>query len=470
MSRHQQRTAHSGAGWGDPAERASVSLSFMKDPAQWRRINTLLDEVLELPHNQHERWLERVSTEQPDVAALLRTLLAGGSAENDSFMSRPLATVWAQVCSADGTADRPGQRIGPYCLLRELGTGGMGTVWLAERADGAPLRKVALKLPLNGWAPGAAERLNQERDVLAALEHPNIARLYDAGVTPAGRPYLAMEYVDGLPIDVFAAEHRLPVGSRLHLFQQVARAVAYAHGRLIVHRDLKPSNILVTREGDVRLLDFGAAKLLGDHGPRDSALTRNSGRALSPDYASPEQIRGDSISLATDIYSLGVVLFELLTTQRPYSLKRHSLAVLETAIAEVEIPFASSIVTYDIRLCREIRGDLDNIVAKALKKAPHERYGSVSAFADDLRRWLDHEPVSARRDSVTYRVRKFAWRNRVVVSGTFVLAALAVAGAVTTNEVFEARKQRDEARSQTAQERLWCVDGGPGRAGPLRKH
>ena len=360
--------------------------------------------------------------------------------------------------------------VGPYRLLRELGTGGMGTVWLAERSDGALKRQVAVKMPLYGWAPGVAERLAQEREALAALEHPNIARLYDAGVTSIGRPFLAMEYVDGLPIDVYADEHRLSVRARLQLVLQVATAVAYAHGRLIVHRDLKPSNILVTPGGEARLLDFGAAKLLREDAPQESALTREAGRALSPDYASPEQIQGDAITVASDVYSLGVVLFELLTGKRPYGLKRQSLAHLQAAIAAVETPLASSVASADGKLARELRGDLDTVVAKALKKSPRERYGTVTEFAADIKRWLDHEPVSAQRDSVAYRVGKFIRRHRAGVTiGALVFVALAAAAAITTSQMFEARRQRDEARAQAkraeAEERfanMLLEQSGPG--------
>jgi serine/threonine-protein kinase len=325
----------------------------------------------------------------------------------------------------------------------------MGTVWLAERADGALQRQVALKLPLYGWARGVAERLQQERDALAGLEHPNIARLYDAGATEAGRPYLAMEFIDGLPIDEFAREHALAVRARVQLFQQVAQAVGYAHGRLIVHRDLKPSNILVNKSGEARLLDFGAAKLLCDDSPQDSALTRDAGRAMSPDYASPEQIRGDRVTVATDVYSLGVVLFELLTGVRPYSLSPHSSAALAVAIGAAEVPLPSTAVGRNRKLGRELRGDLDNIIAKALKKSPRERYRTVCELSDDLQRWLDNEPVRARRDSVLYRMRKFAGRNRMAVAGgALVLTSLAAASVITSMEMLEARRQRDEARLQ----------------------
>jgi serine/threonine-protein kinase len=278
-------------------------------------------------------------------------------------------------------------------------------------------------------------------------------------MTAEGRPYLAMEFVDGSPIDVFATMRNLPVRARLELFQQVTQAVDFAHRRLIVHRDLKPSNILVTHGGEVRLLDFGAAKLLQDGGAPESALTREAGRAMSPDYASPEQIRGEAITVASDVYSLGVILFELLTGARPYRLERQSSAALEAAIVDAEAPIPSSTVAHDRKLSRELHGDLDNIITKALKKSTQERYSTVRELADDLRRWLDHEPVSARGDSVAYRLRKFVRRNRVAVAATsLVICTLAVATTVTSVEMLEARQQRDEARLQAkraeAQERF----------------
>jgi serine/threonine-protein kinase len=417
-----------------------------------------LQHGLGLPQAERELWLTRIAVEQADLMPLLRALLIRATAESDAFMARPAELVWAEAIGDTGGVG-PGEQVGPYRLVRELGSGGMGTVWLAERADGALQRQVALKLPRFGWAAGVAQRLQQERDALAALEHRHIARLYDAGMTAEGRPYLAMEFVDGSPIDVFAAKHNLPVRARLELFQQVTQAVDFAHRRLIVHRDLKPSNILVTHAGDVRLLDFGAAKLLQDSGAPESALTREAGRAMSPDYASPEQIRGEPITVASDVYSLGVVLFELLTGARPYRLERQSSAALEAAIVAAEAPIASSSVAHDRKLSRELRGDLDNIITKALKKSTQERYSTVRELADDLRRWLDHEPVSARGDSVAYRLRKFVRRNRVTVAATsLVICTLAVATTVTSMEMLEARRQRDEARSQAkraeAQERF----------------
>ncbi|HVN44757.1 MAG TPA: serine/threonine-protein kinase [Steroidobacteraceae bacterium] len=422
---------------------------YATDVLKWQRVNALLQQGLELPQDQRAEWLARLAGEHPEVVAQLRVLLERSVAQSDTFMRRPVSGHWVQDEALGGPGDAPGDVIGPYRLLRALGQGGMGAVWLAERVDASPQRRVALKLPLHGWARGVIERLEQERDTLAALEHPNIARLYDAGSTAMGRPYVAMEFVDGAPIDVFAAEHHLPIRARVSLLLQVARAVSYAHGRLVVHRDLKPSNILVTADGDVRLLDFGAAKLLRDDGPQDSALTREAGRAFSPDYAAPEQIRGEPVTVSTDVYSLGVVLFELLTGTRPYSLKRHSATGLAAALEEAESPLASSIVTNPRSARRELRGDLDNIIAKALKKNVTERYATVGEFADDLVRWLHYQPVRARPDSVAYRVAKFVRRNRIAVAvGTLMVAALMAAAIITTKEMLEARTQRDVARAQ----------------------
>jgi eukaryotic-like serine/threonine-protein kinase len=436
-----------------------VSGPTVQEVARWRRVNTLLQQGLALSPAEREIWLTHLAEDHAHLLPLLRALLARASSESHAFMARAASSVWAEAI--DGTADiAAGEHVGPYRLLRELGTGGMGTVWLAERADGALRRQVALKLPRFGWAPGVAQRLQQERDALAALEHRHIARLYDAGITAEGRPYLAMEFIDGSPIDVFAVTNNLALRARLELFQQVTQAVDFAHRRLIVHRDLKPSNILVTHAGEVRLLDFGAAKLLRHGGAQEeSTLTREAGRAMSPAYASPEQIRGEPITVASDVYSLGVVLFELLTGTRPYNLERQSSAALEAAIVAAEAPAPSATVVTDRKLSRELRGDLDNIVAKALKKSTQERYGTVRELADDVRRWLDHEPVSARADGVGYRLRKFVRRNRIaVLAGSLVIVALAVGATVSSIEMFEARRQRDEARLQAkraeAQERF----------------
>ena len=250
----------------------------------------------------------------------------------------------ADFPDAPSVGDQPGDTIGSYRLLRELGSGGMGVVWLAERSDGLVKRPVALKLPHQVWQrAGLAERMAREREILATLTHPNIARLYDAGLTAGHRPFLAIEYVEGHPIDTYCRDHRLDAGARVRLFVQVANAVAYAHAKLVVHRDLKPANILVDADGQVRLLDFGIAKLLDQHQARETALTELSGRPLTLDYASPEQIRGEPLTIGSDVYSLGVVLYELLSGARPYKLKRDSRGALEDAILEADPPLPSAV-------------------------------------------------------------------------------------------------------------------------------
>ncbi|MCL4699272.1 MAG: serine/threonine-protein kinase, partial [Burkholderiaceae bacterium] len=383
--------------------------------------------------------------------------------------------------------EQVGAQIGPYRLLRELGAGGMGRVWLAEHTHLLQGRQVALKLP-HLEAVGApwhrrarlAERLARERAILATLEHPNIARLYDAGVTAAGQPWLALERVPGERIDTFCRSRALPVAERLALFLQVARAVAHAHGQLVVHRDLKPANILVTESAgaaEVKLLDFGIAKLLQDEaedgpsppadgqaaegaeaagragtaatagatGAAEGDLTREAGRILTPDYASPEQILGQPIGTASDVYSLGVVLFELLADTRPYRLARPTAAALEEALAggarrpSTRAPAARR---------APLRGDLDSIVLKALERAPGERYATVAALAEDVRRHLAHEPVLARPDGAAYRLRRFVRRHRLAFAASVALgAALAagVAGTAWQAGVARAEQQRAEA-------------------------
>jgi eukaryotic-like serine/threonine-protein kinase len=367
------------------------------DPARLRRISALLDTALDLQPALRQAWLAGLPAEDQSLRLTLQTLLARAEVQTDDFL-RPLALADPE---ADGAADAAGARIGPYRLVQVLGEGGMATVWLAERDSegdggaGVLRRTVALKLPAPGLGAGLARRVGRERDLLATLEHPRIARLYEAGVTPEGRPWLAMERVEGLPPDLYCQGHALDVDARLRLFLQVAEAVAYAHGRLVVHRDLKPANILVTAQGDVRLLDFGIAALLqGDAGATDHHTNTTAG-ANTPDYAWPEQVAGHPVSVSTDVYSLGVVLFELLTGRRPYALKRHSMAALEEAILNADVPLPSISVGGDRRLARRLAGDLDTIVTKALRKPAALRYASVEAMAADVQRHLRGEPVLA---------------------------------------------------------------------------
>lgn len=410
----------------------------------WPALSALLDEALALPAEERGAWLAALAGAHAVHRETLARLLgpATGIETDDLLAALPRFESPAGEAGDPLAQPTPADTVGPYRLLSELGRGGMGAVWLAERVDAQPRRKVALKLPHLGWAPGLAERLARERDILASLEHPNIARLYDAGVDQLGRPYLALEYVDGVPIERYCEDHGLTLRARLDLVLQVAAAVAHAHTRLVVHRDLKPSNILVTESGEVRLLDFGIAKLLQEEGGEATELTRLSGRALTPDYASPEQIRGEAIGTASDVYSLGVVTYELAAGVRPYSLKGVGASGLAEAIAQAEVAPASR-ATADPALRRQLAGDLDAILNKALKKDPAERYATVAAFADDIERHLHHAPVTARPDRLGYRARKFVVRHALqVTAGALVFVAVLAGSGVA---FWQAREARFEA-------------------------
>jgi hypothetical protein len=417
--------------------------------AEYAQLLALLDEVLDLPAESRGRWVNELPEAHASLAPTLRRLLAATSAPEprgiQEFQGRIAAAVLEAVVQPDAPGLRAGELIGPYELVREIGRGGMGFVWLAKRADGAFKRSVALKLPYAAWTGRLAERMARERDILAGLEHSNIARFYDAGVDAMGRPFMAMEYVEGQAIDVYCGERQLSLRDRLRLVIKVAEAVAYAHSKLVVHRDLKPANMLVTAEGEVRLLDFGIAKLIEGDSAADAPETQFAGRLLTPDYASPEQIRGAAIGTATDVYSLAVVTYALLTGTRPYRLKGQSAAELAEAIAEVDPQTASGAVQ-EASLKRQLRGDLDAILNKAMKKIPADRYGTVEAFASDLQRYLRGEPVLARPDRAAYRLRKIAGRHRVALSVACVIVlALSAATAVSLMQAHEARKQAARA-------------------------
>ncbi|MEO8258348.1 MAG: serine/threonine-protein kinase [Acidobacteriota bacterium] len=397
----------------------------------WATVNRLMDEALDLAPGDRERWLDRLAPQYGNVLPRLRNLLAcPAAAPASAFLNTipkvdPATETGPDDVGGDGSA--PGC-VGPYRVLRKLADGGMGSVWLAERSDGLVKRQVAVKLPRGAWRrAGLADRMARERDILATLNHPNIARLYDAGVTSGGEPFLALEYVPGRPLDDYAEAGRLTVGARLQLFLQVTRAVAHAHARLIIHRDLKPSNILVTDAGDVKLLDFGIAKLLEEGSP-DSALTEAAGAPLTPDYASPEQVAGEPLSIASDVYSLGVVLYQLLAGVRPYKLRRDSRGALEEAILQA-VPRRPSDAAADPASRRTLRGDLDTIVLKALRKNPAERYDTVNAFAEDIERYLHGRAVRAQPDRWWYRCAKFVGRNRIAVCAAAAVFATALTGA-----------------------------------------
>lgn len=429
---------------------------FATDARAWVELNRLLDAALDQPASEREQWIEALDEQYEELKPRLRKLLRIGAIHVGEFLSALpkldlAADEWAP---ADARVDRVGDQVGLYRLVRELGGGGMGTVWLAERTDGLINRPVALKLPHAWKRAGLVERMAREREILATLNHPNIARLYDAGLTADGQPYLALEYVEGVAIDEYCRQRQLDIRSLLKLFAQVAAAVAYAHGNLIVHRDLKPANILVTADGQVRLLDFGIATLLETGHAAVSRLTEISGRALTPDYASPEQILGEPLTIASDVYSMGVILYELVSGTRPYKLKRESRGALEDAILHIE-PRPPGEVAAERRR-RTLRGDLDTIILKALKKKPAERYSTVHALLDDIERHLVGRPVLARPDSPWYRATKFVARHRLAVGAAAAIAFAVLVGASVA--VWQARVAvAEKARAEEVREFIAAV-------------
>ncbi len=436
-------------------------------PEVLSRLSALLDQALDLDGPSREAWLAILPVDDAELAPTLRRLLARQAAKEtgDLFERPPSFTIPAGVdCIA--AAFYPGDTVGPYRLQRELGHGGMAVVWLATRADGAFQRQVALKLPqVSRMRPDLGERFARERDILAKLEHPNIARFYDAGVSADAVPYLAMEFVEGEPLTQYCDKHALSLSKRLEVFLQILDAMQYAHANLVIHRDLKPSNILVNGNGNVRVLDFGIAKLvdLGDQ-PEVTALTRGAGRALTMAYASPEQVRGEPLSTASDVYSLGVVLYELLTGSHPYRLPTKSPAQLEAAIVGTEPTHPSQAVkrsddatelarcrsSTPARLARELDGDLGSVLRKALAKDIEQRYDGCAALRDDLQRYLHGHPVRAQPESIVYLARKFIGRNRLaVVSVGGVLVAVFFGAGLA---LWQAGVARDQARLARHQE------------------
>jgi eukaryotic-like serine/threonine-protein kinase len=410
------------------------------NPADITVVSRLLDEALALPLAERSAWLNGLPAEHLRHADTLRGMLE----QADGLASDPMLDGLPHI-GPDASVAQAQELVGPYRLLREIGHGGMGSVWLAERADGAFKRQVALKLPRLAWGAGLAERMAREREIGMLLEHPNIARLYDAGVDEHGRPYLALEFVDGQPIDVWCDAQGLNVRDRLRLFLQVAKAVAYAHGRLVVHRDLKPLNVLVTADGQAHLLDFGIAKLLSDVALNEPALTQQ-GQVLTPHYASPEQVAGEPITVQSDVYSLGVLLYELLTGTLPIAPKRSTLGAVEDAILEGDALPASSRVKDSVRV-KALRGEVDAILAKAMQREPARRYATADGLSMDIERHLNGETVTARPDSVGYRLRKAVRRHWVGVAAMgAVLAAVLAAGSVAVVQASRASNEAERAR------------------------
>ena len=436
-------------------------------------MSRLLDEALPLDAAGRRLWLERLPLEHHDLAPALRQALLSGDSQAagcKGLVTLPKLGYAPEVSDLAASGLQPGTRVGPYELIRPLGAGGMAEVWLARRADGAFKREVALKLPkLTQMRADLEQRFARERDILASLEHPLIARFYDAGIDSNGLPYFAMEFVRGTRLTTWCDTHHLGVRERLKLVLQVLDALQYAHAHHVIHRDIKPSNILVNEDGQVRLLDFGVAKLLAQN-EGQSPLTVVYGRALTPEYASPELARGAPVEPASDVYSLGMLLYELLTGCLPYGIKAGgSAAQLEQSIFTAEVTRPSTHVAPEAgtaravtqaKLARQLRGDLDAIVLKALAKAPSDRYGSAAALAGDLQRYLNGQPVEARPDHFIYRFSKLAQRRPTEWAAA--AAAAILAAAVLTYAV--TRPPHTAPVAATSRASAARIEAGPPRA------
>ena len=414
------------------------------DAHRWQRIREIFEAAVELPPRERDPYIKKVC--EGDTA-LFEELMA--MLEADGTGHRLLDQPVRETVDPFFQTDLTGRRFGRFRIIREIGSGGMGAVYLAERADGQYEQQVALKLIKPGLHSGdLVRRFEHERQILARLEHPNIARLLDGGISDEGTPYFVMEYVSGLPIDRYCNQNRLTIEERVRLFITVCQAVQFAHYNLVIHRDLKPGNIFITDDGTVKLLDFGIAKVFSEE-QELPALTRTGNYALTPEFAAPEQIRNQHITTATDVYALGLILFELLCGQRPFEFDSTSLLEMERIIETTDPPRPSSMIkkrmagkektligeaisaseqrqTSPERLFRKLRGDLDTICLMALNREPARRYGSAELFMQDLDRFLRGLPVRARRESLPYRLQKFARRHRWGVLTTAVVSLILI--------------------------------------------
>jgi len=433
---------------------------------RWQKIDEIFQAVLDCAPDKRTALLESSCGGDAELQNEIQSLLT--AYEKVHFTLSSAFEDGMKLLDQQPAKEGVGRRIGPYRVLREIGHGGMGSVYLAARADDAYQKFVAIKLIRRGLDSDIVRRFHTERQILATLDHPNIARLLDAGSTDDGLPYFVMEYIEGSPIDQYCDQHDLNITERLKLFQGVCMAVRYAHQNLVIHRDIKPGNVLVTKDGVPRLLDFGIAKLLGPGTAPDQSLTRI--HPLTPQYASPEQVRGQVVTTASDVYSLGVLLYVLITGQSPYRGAMSSPAEVERTICEEEpqrpsvavlnkkalrkpdeevtpISISRTRESTPQKLRRRLQGDLDNIALKALRKEPQRRYASAEQFSEDIRRHLENLPVIARRDTPAYVAAKFVARHHTgVAAGGLVLLAL-VAGMIGTS--WQARvAQAERARAE----------------------
>ena len=447
-------------------------------PQRWAQIRQVFDGAIERPAKDRAAYLRVLCASDEELQREVESLLRSHE-QADEFLETPAAHLSQIISRDDDIGEYPkGYRVGPYEFERRIGRGGMGAVWLANRFDKEYKKQVAVKMVKRGMdSQEILRRFRTERQVLARLDHPNIARLIDGGSTPDGLPYLVMEYVEGTPIDLYCEKRKSSISERLQLFRAVCSAVHYAHQNLVVHRDIKASNILVTADGVPKLLDFGIAKLLSpDDSALDLAQTRPEMRPMTLDYASPEQVRGEPITTSTDVYSLGVLLFRLLTGKMPYGTNIRSHTAMQHAICETQALRPSALVLADEssavpeatqkmeaitesrikarkRLRKKLAGDLDNIILMALRKEPDRRYLSVEQFSEDIKRYLDGRPVIARLDTPGYRFAKFVRRNPAGVAATIVIGAALISVAAISDHYAHvatvARENTEHALRQT---------------------
>jgi serine/threonine protein kinase len=445
-------------------------------PERWKKVEAVFEQALEISSQERSVLLRNSCGDDEGLRREVELLLDSHSRAG-TFLDSSELFLSSDEFQENG--DLGGQMIDHYRIIREIGRGGMGAVFLAERADAAYQKRVAIKLIKRGMDTDSVLRhFHNERQILANFDHPNIARLFDGGTTENGLPYFVMEYVEGVPIDEYCNRHDLPILERLKLFREVCAAVSYAHGHLVIHRDIKRSNILVTAQGLPKLLDFGIAKILQQGDGPEPLVTMTGLRLMTPEYASPEQVRGEPVTTASDVYSLGVVLYELLTGHLPYNFASPSPIEMARVIGETvprkpstavaEGKDGSRIVNHDflkgtarpdspmppVRIApiydsRRLKGDLDNIILMALRKEPERRYQSVEQFSEDIRRHLELRPVLARKDTVRYRATKFIRRNKAIVAAAALVLLSLVSGMIATS--WEARRARAEEAVAKAQ-------------------